>query len=156
MIQSVKREKFTDRRGSRSLRIRRFYIFHTKEFKRRKYIYGYIYRNGIFTYNCYRDILRVNQFPIVPAYAITIHKSQGLTFKKIACDISMCFAPGQAYVALSRCSSLEGLNLLKKINVDMIITNSHVVEFYEKQRINANLDRLLFLGDDEKSNQNIL
>lgn len=104
----------------------------------------------------YRDILRVNQFPIVPAYAITIHKSQGLTFKKIACDISMCFAPGQAYVALSRCSSLEGLNLLKKINVDMIMTNSHVVEFYEKQRINANLDRLLFLGDDEKSNQNIL
>ena len=81
----------------------------------------------------YRDILSVGQFPIVLAYAITIHKSQGMTYKSIACDITQCFAPGQAYVALSRCSTMSGLYLISEIYGNMIHTNKTVVDFYRSQ-----------------------
>jgi len=83
----------------------------------------------------YKDILEIEQYPIVLAYAITIHKSQGMTYKKLACDISQCFAPGQAYVALSRCSNLDGLYLLSKINASGIYTDKNVVEFYKQHSI---------------------
>lgn len=81
----------------------------------------------------YSDVLSVEQFPVVLAYAITIHKSQGMTYKRIACDISQCFAPGQAYVALSRCSSMGGLYLMEEVTGDMIRTNKQVVDFYKSQ-----------------------
>ena len=81
----------------------------------------------------YRDVLSVEQFPIVLAYAITIHKSQGMTYKSIACDITQCFAPGQAYVALSRCSTMSGLYLISKIYGNIIHTNKTVVDFYRSQ-----------------------
>lgn len=52
------------------------------------------------------------QYPVMPAYAITIHKSQGLTLNQIHIDFERgCFSPGQAYVAFSRCRSLEGITL---------------------------------------------
>ena len=50
-------------------------------------------------------------FPIKLAWAVTVHKSQGLTFKQAIIDVSEAFAPGQIYVALSRLESLEGLVL---------------------------------------------
>src|SRR5690606_423973 len=49
------------------------------------------------------------QYPLRLAWAITIHKSQGLTFEKAIIDAGAAFAPGQVYVALSRCTNLEGM-----------------------------------------------
>lgn len=81
----------------------------------------------------YEDVLKVVQYPIVPAYAITIHKSQGQTYQNIVCDIDKCFANGQAYVALSRCASLAGLHLKKKISGASIHVDKSVLSFYEKE-----------------------
>ena len=69
------------------------------------------------------------QYPIKPAWAITIHKSQGLTFDKAVIDAHAAFSPGQAYVALSRCRSLDGMVLSKKLNQRAIITDSIVDEY---------------------------
>ena len=72
----------------------------------------------------------VSQFPLILAYAITIHKSQGMTYQQIACDLGSCFAPGQAYVALSRCSNYDKLYLTKKIDASSIIKDNVVTNFY--------------------------
>ena len=82
----------------------------------------------------YKKISSIKQYPIVPSYAITIHKSQGQTYKNVMCDVDGCFANGQAYVALSRCSSLEGLHLKNKITLASIKVDDKVVEFYKKQK----------------------
>jgi len=68
------------------------------------------------------------QFPLRLAWAITIHKSQGLTFDKAVIDAGAAFAPGQVYVALSRCRSLEGMVLLSKINPATIQNDRQIVE----------------------------
>ena len=73
------------------------------------------------------------QIPLRLAWAITIHKSQGLTFDKAIIDASHSFAPGQAYVALSRCRSLEGLVLDSRIHPSAIITDYKVNSFIDMQ-----------------------
>lgn len=69
------------------------------------------------------------QIPLRLAWAITIHKSQGLTFDKIIVDAQEAFAHGQTYVAFSRCTSLEGIVLTGPINPKSIINSTEVVSF---------------------------
>lgn len=83
------------------------------------------------------DSIVVSQFPVVLAYAITIHKSQGQTYSNIICDVKNSFATGQAYVALSRCVSLEGLHLKSEITPDNIKVDQDVRDFYQSQVKNA-------------------
>lgn len=71
------------------------------------------------------------QMPLRLAWAITIHKSQGLTFEKAIIDAQDAFAHGQTYVALSRCKSLDGLVLKSRIHSNQIITDNKVLEFNE-------------------------
>lgn len=73
------------------------------------------------------------QFPLRLAWAITVHKSQGLTFEKVIADIGRTFAPGQAYVALSRCTSMNGLVLTSPILQSSIKTDPRVVDFAKNE-----------------------
>lgn len=79
---------------------------------------------------------KFKQYPIRLAWAITVHKSQGLTFDKVILDVHRSFMPGQVYVALSRCRSLEGLILLYPINKWAIRTDPIALEFIKKIEMN--------------------
>ena len=68
------------------------------------------------------------QYPLRLAWAITIHKSQGLTFEKVMIDAGAAFSSGQVYVALSRCTSLAGIVLLSKIAPSAIHSNENVIK----------------------------
>jgi hypothetical protein len=72
------------------------------------------------------------QFPLKLAWAITIHKSQGLTFDRVIIDAANAFAHGQTYVALSRCKSFEGIILRSQLAFASVKTDS-VVQSYSKQ-----------------------
>ena len=75
------------------------------------------------------------QYPLKLAWAITIHKSQGLTFDGIYLDIGRgAFAPGQTYVALSRCRSLDGITLKKEISLKDIRCDNRVTAFFQTIR----------------------
>lgn len=68
------------------------------------------------------------QYPLRLAWAITIHKSQGLTFEKVMIDAGAAFSSGQVYVALSRCTSLSGIVLLSKIAPSAIHSNENIIK----------------------------
>lgn len=69
------------------------------------------------------------QIPLRLAWAITIHKSQGLTFEKAIIDAKSSFAHGQTYVALSRCKTLEGIVLMRPLSAQSIINDRRVSQF---------------------------
>lgn len=74
------------------------------------------------------------QFPLRLAWAITIHKSQGLTFDHAIIDANYSFAPGQVYVALSRCRTLEGMVLSSPLSPSAIINDEQVASYIFNQQ----------------------
>lgn len=79
------------------------------------------------------DMGSFTQYPLMLAWAVTIHKSQGKTFDNVIIDVGDgTFAHGQLYVALSRCTALEGIVLSKKILMKHIITDKRIAEFHKE------------------------
>ena len=91
------------------------------------------------------------QIPLRLAWAITIHKSQGLTFEKAIIDAEASFAHGQTYVALSRCKSLEGVVLKTPIKANSIINDSNINSFNEQA--SQNIPDETILNSSEKKFQ---
>ncbi|MGN6618336.1 MAG: helix-turn-helix domain-containing protein [Ilyomonas sp.] len=75
------------------------------------------------------------QFPLRLAWAITIHKSQGLTFDKVIIDAGAAFAPGQVYVALSRCTSFSGIILKTGISERSLKNDERIVQFSKQKHV---------------------
>ena len=80
-----------------------------------------------------RTVGTIQQFPLRVAWAITVHKSQGLTFDTVEVNLGIkAFADGQTYVALSRCKTLEGLYLTRAVREADVQVSDEVREFYEE------------------------
>ena len=109
-----------------------------------------LWRNIRYTYNeekkeIEEEVLGTfKQFPLRLAWAITIHKSQGLTFSRVVIDFTGgVFAGGQTYVALSRCTSLDGITLRKPINRADIFVRPEITNFANRFNNQQAIDRAL-------------
>lgn len=109
-----------------------------------------LWRNIRYTYNeekkeIEEEVLGTyKQYPIRLAWAITVHKSQGLTFSRAVIDFTGgAFAGGQTYVALSRCTSLEGIRLKKPIGRADIFVRPEIVQFAQRFNDQQAIDRAL-------------
>ena len=83
------------------------------------------------------------QYPVRLAWAVTIHKSQGLTFDRLIIDAGKSFASGQVYVALSRCRTLEGIVLKSKITPEVIFADKRVSKFQDETHANERMEEIL-------------
>ena len=83
------------------------------------------------------------QFPVKLAWAVTVHKSQGLTFDRVIANLGSAFTPGQIYVALSRCTTFHGLVLKTKIGRKAIYTDENVMDFARNELNSDSLERIL-------------
>lgn len=103
-----------------------------------------------------KEIGAFKQFPLRLAWAVTIHKSQGLTFNKAIIDAGRAFAAGQVYVALSRLTCLKGLVLHSKITSFSIRTNEQVLQFAARQLPEDELQEMLDQAQDEFLHKSVL
>lgn len=90
-----------------------------------------------------------SQFPLRLAWAVTIHKSQGLTFDNVIINCNRAFSHGQVYVALSRCRSLEGIYLTEKFNNRSVIFDNAIVSFNNEQAKNLPNENTLHDATDK-------
>ncbi|MEO6980720.1 MAG: ATP-binding domain-containing protein, partial [Mucilaginibacter sp.] len=84
---------------------------------------------------------KFKQYPIKLAWAVTIHKSQGLTFDNTIIDVGTgTFVNGQLYTALSRCRTLNGITLKRPIKKEDIILDQRIINFHEREQLINSLD----------------
>ena len=116
-----------------------------------------VWENMRYTYNEKEEKIEeqllgtYQQFPIRLAWAITVHKSQGLTFNQVSIDFTGgAFAGGQTYVALSRCTSLEGITLKEPIRQSDIFVRAEVVQFASHYNDSQLIDRAMQEGKADR------
>lgn len=96
------------------------------------------------------------QYPLRLAWAITIHKSQGLTFDKVIIDAASAFASGQVYVALSRCRSLDGIILTSQIAPSSLYVDPQIVRYSESRLPHTELEQQVEIFKSQYSMQLIM
>ncbi len=99
---------------------------------------------------------KFSQYPIRLAWAITVHKSQGLTFDKAVIDVSQAFAPGQIYVALSRLTSLKGLVLASPLRTEAPEIDPVLLDYSKSQPNESQLETTLYHASQDFLKKQIL